>query len=348
VGPGELLGQGIVSTATAEAPEAPDTSGTRAVTAVDRVFRNPVLGPLAALILVCIVFSVLTDNFFSVDNFSLILQQSVVVGTLALGQTIIIITAGIDLANGAIMVLGTLVVAKVATSGGGLDFVALILGFALCAVLGLVSGLLVARLNLPPFIITLGLLTILQAASRLYTTETVLVKNGPLTFMSNGGFLFGQFQITIGVVLVLVTVGVLHYSLTRTAWGKHVYAVGDNSLAAKRTGINVSRVLISVYVLAGALYALAAWQAFGRSPATSPNAYPTANLDTITAVVIGGTSLFGGRGTVLGSYLGTLIVLALQSGLTQAGIDPLYQNIVTGVLVILAVALDQITRKRSR
>jgi fructose transport system permease protein len=169
-----------------------------------------------------------------------------------------------------------------------------------------------------------------------------------LTFLSKGGYLFGQFQITVGVVVVLLSVAVLHFALTRTSWGRHVYAVGNNDLAAKRTGINVQRVLLSVYVLAGVLYFLAALQAFGRSPATSPNAFPTANLDTITAVVIGGTSLFGGRGTVLGSYLGALIVLVLQSGLTQAGIDPLFQNIVTGVLVIAAVALDSITRRKAR
>ena len=221
-------------------------------------------------------------------------------------------------------------------------------GLLLCAVLGLISGLLVSRLGLPPFIVTLGMLTILQATSRLYTKETMLVDEGPLTFLSNGGFLFGQFQITFGVVVVLLSVAVLHFALTRTSWGRHVYAVGNNDLAAKRTGINVQRVLLSVYVLAGVLYFLAALQAFGRSPATSPNAFPTANLDTITAVVIGGTSLFGGRGTVLGSYLGALIVLVLQSGLTQAGIDPLYQNIVTGVLVIAAVALDAITRRKAR
>jgi fructose transport system permease protein len=212
----------------------------------------------------------------------------------------------------------------------------------------MISGLIVSRLGLPPFIVTLGMLTILQATSRLYTKETLLVDEGPLTFLSTGGYLFGQFQITLGVVLVLISVAVLHFALTRTAWGRHVYAVGNNDLAAKRTGINVRRVLLSVYVLAGLLYALAAWQLFGRSPATSPNAFPTANLDTITAVVIGGTSLFGGRGTVLGSYLGALIVLVLQSGLTQAGIDPLYQNIVTGVLVIAAVALDAITRRKAR
>jgi fructose transport system permease protein len=330
-----------------EAPAAPDTSGTRAATITDRIYRNPVLGPLGALIILIIAFSLLTENFMSVDNTSLILQQSVVVGTLALGQTIIILTGGIDLANGAIMVLGSLVIANLAADMGQ-QWPAMFVGLLLCAVLGGISGLLVSRLGLPPFIVTLGMLTILQATSRLYTKETLLVDEGPLTFLSNGGFLFGQFQITFGVVVVLLSVAVLHFALTRTSWGRHVYAVGNNDLAAKRTGINVQRVLLSVYVLAGVLYFLAALQAFGRSPATSPNAFPTANLDTITAVVIGGTSLFGGRGTVLGSYLGALIVLVLQSGLTQAGIDPLYQNIVTGVLVIAAVALDAITRRKAR
>lgn len=327
---------------------APDTSGSRAITITDRFFRNPVLGPLAALIVVAIVFSFATDTFLAVDNFSLILQQSVVVGTLALGQTLIILTAGIDLANGAIMVLGTLVIAKLAIGHDGLQIPVLLVGFALCGVLGLISGLIISRLGLPPFIVTLGLLTILQAAARLYSQQTVVVNSGPLTLLSNGTYLFGQFYVTVGVLLVLISVAALHFSLTRTAWGRHVYAVGNNDLAAKRTGINVRRVIISVYVLAGLFYGLAAWQAFGRSPATSANAFPTANLDTITAVVIGGTSLFGGRGTVIGSYLGALIVLVLQNGLAQAGIDPLYQNIVTGVLVIAAVALDQITRRKSR
>jgi fructose transport system permease protein len=335
-----------VRTEEEEAPAPPDTTGTRAATITDHIFRNPVLGPLGALIILVIAFSIFTENFFSVDNTSLILQQSVVVGTLALGQTIIILTGGIDLANGAIMVLGSLVIAKLAADTGQIG--ALLAGFLLCALLGGISGLIVSRLSLPPFIVTLGMLTILQATSRLYTKETVLVDDGPLTFLSTGGYLFGQFQITLGVVVVLISVAVLHFALTRTSWGRHVYAVGNNDLAAKRTGINVQRVLLSVYVLAGLLYALAALQLFGRSPATSPNAFPTANLDTITAVVIGGTSLFGGRGTVLGSYLGALIVLVLQSGLTQAGIDPLYQNIVTGVLVIAAVALDAITRRKAR
>ena len=323
-------------------------AGTRPTTLTDRLFRNPVLGPLAALLVVAAVFSFTTEHFLSVDNTSLILQQSVVVGTLAMGQTLIVLTAGIDLANGAIMVLGGLVMAKLAVGSVGMQVPALLAGALVCGLLGLVAGVLVARLGLPPFIVTLGMLTILQAAARLYTKQTVLVDDGPLTFLHHGGYLLGRFQVTYGVVLVLLTVGLLHYALTRTAWGMHVYALGNNELAARRTGINVRRVLLSVYLVAGLLYALAAWQSLGRSPATSPNAFPTANLDTITAVVIGGTSLFGGRGTVIGTYLGTLIVLVLQSGLTQAGIDPLYQSIVTGILVIAAVTLDTVTRRRAR
>lgn len=328
--------------------EVGEPAGTRTASVVDRLFRNPVLGPLAALIVASAVFSLTTEHFLSVDNTSLILQQSVVVGTLAMGQTLIVLTAGIDLANGAIMVLGGLVMAKLAVDSVGMQVPALLVGALLCGALGLVAGGLVARLGLPPFIVTLGMLTILQATARLYTKQTVLVDDGPLTFLHGGGFLFGRFQVTYGVALVLLTVALLHYALTRTAWGMHVYALGNNELAARRTGINVRRVLLSVYLVAGLLYALAAWQALGRSPATSPNAFPTANLDTITAVVIGGTSLFGGRGTVIGTYLGTLIVLVLQSGLTQAGIDPLYQSIVTGILVIAAVTLDTLTRRRAR
>jgi fructose transport system permease protein len=319
----------------------------RVVDVTDIAYRSPVLGPLAALVLAIVIFAASTSRFFTLDNLSLILQQSVVVGTLALGQTVIILTAGIDLANGAIMVLGTLVIAKETGGSHASQVGLLVIGTLLCAALGAVNGWLVSRLKLPPFIVTLGALTVLQAVARLYTSQTLLAPGGPLTFLSGSYYLYGRFQITYGVVLVLITVAVMHYALTRTAWGRHVYAVGNDPDAAKRTGIAIQPVLISVYVLAGLLYALAAWQSFGRSPATSANAFPTANLDTITAVVIGGTSLFGGRGTVIGSYIGALIVLVLQSGLTQAGIDPLYQSVATGILVILAVAVDQVTRRRA-
>lgn len=311
--------------------------------------RNPFAGPLVALVVLIVVFSVATDSFLSASNFSVILQQSVVIGTLALGQTLIILTSGIDLANGSILVVGALVMAQLAQGlAPGLQIFVLLAGFAVCAALGALSGTLIGRFLLPAFIVTLGLYTMLTAAARLYSQQTLVVPEGVLTVLGTGGYLFGTFQVTVGVFVVLASVVVLHYVLTKTAWGRHVYAVGGNPTAARRTGINVRGVLFAVYVIAGLLYALAAWQAFGRSPATSANVFSTANLDTISAVVIGGTSLFGGRGTVVGSYFGTLIVLVLQSGLTQMGFDPLYQQVLTGALVIGAVALDQFTRKVER
>jgi len=143
-----------------------------------------------------------------------------------------------------------------------------------------------------------------------------------------------------------VTYLVCLYVLGQTSAGRHVYAVGGNPTAARYSGIKTNRTLMAVYVMTGVIAAIAAWAALGRIPNADPNAYQTANLDTITAVVIGGTSLFGGRGSVMGTLIGTLIVGVLRNGLTLIGVDNLYQNIATGVLVILAVAFDQVARRR--
>ncbi|MDF2441923.1 MAG: fructose transport system permease protein [Subtercola sp.] len=310
------------------------------------LLTHQVAGPLLALVVAVIVFSVVTNTFLTAPNVSLMLQQSVVVGTLAIGQTLVILTSGIDLANGAIMVLGTVVIAKFATDGNVV--LALLAGVLVCVAVGSVSGIIVARWKLPPFIVTLGMLTILAAAARLFTnSQTYPVQSGLLTWLGTGPTL-GRFTITFGMILwLLLTVGV-GYALTRTAWGVHVYAVGDAPAAAKLNGIKVGRVIFSVYVAAAVIYALAAWQSMGRTPIADPSAFQTANLDSITAVVIGGTSLFGGRGGVVGTLIGTLIVIVLQNGLTQAGIDSLYQQIATGALVIVAVLVDQLIRRKER
>ncbi len=146
---------------------------------------------------------------------------------------------------------------------------------------------------------------------------------------------------------MLLVYALVWYALSQTAWGKHVYAVGGNMTAAKLSGIKSDRTLFSVYLVTGIIAMIAAWAALGRIPNADPNAYQNANLETITAVVIGGTSLFGGRGSVIGTLIGTLIVGVLRNGLTQAGVDSLYQNIATGILVIIAVAVDQFARRRT-
>jgi len=303
------------------------------------LFAYPVTGPLFALIVIFVVFSLTTSTFMNAGNLSLIAQQSVVIGTLALGQTLIILVSGVDLADGAIMVLGTVVAGSIAEHGDAL--LAMTLGFVACVVVASINGLVVACFRLPSFIATLGMFTIIAAAARLYSQSQSFPVTSDLLSVLGSGPEFGTAAITYGTMLWAVLTLVLGYALSETAWGVHVYAIGNSPSAARLNGVNVTRVVFSVYALAGVFYAFAGWQALGRTPIADPSAYQIANLDSITAVVIGGTSLFGGRGGVAGTFIGTLIVVALKNGLTQAGIDSLYQEIATGALVMLAVGVDQ-------
>ncbi|GMA21390.1 ABC transporter permease [Arsenicicoccus piscis] len=333
------------STTTAPPAAAPSKEDRRGL--ADLWLRSPTLGPLIALAIAVVIFSLTSSTFMNIDNMSLVLQQTIVIATLALGQTLVILTAGIDLANAAIMVLGSLLFAKLAAQGQP-PLLALVAGFAVCTVIGAVSGALVTRLKLPPFIVTLGLLTVVTALGRLYSDgNSWPVTSDLLGYLGKGSYLFGQFYVTPGMFVMLAMFGIVWYALSHTAWGKHVYAVGNDEEAARLTGIHVRQTLFSVYVVAGLIYAVAAWQALGRIPNADPNAFQTGNLDSITAVVIGGTSLFGGRGGVWGTLVGALIVAVLRSGLTQAGIDSLYQDVATGLLVIAAVAFDQWARRRA-
>ncbi|MFE2040611.1 ABC transporter permease [Streptomyces sp. NPDC059477] len=318
--------------------EASRTSGLRALA------THQISGPLAALLLAVVVFSLSTSTFFNSENLSLIAQQSVVVGTLALGQTLIILTSGIDLATGAIMVLGSVVIGRLAVDGN--PALALLVGLAVCVAVGTLNGVLVSFLRLPPFIVTLGVMSVVAASARLFTDSQSYPVTSDLLTALNLGPTVGGVTITYGVMLWVALTAVLAYALTQTSWGVRVYAVGDNHKAAELAGIKVRRVLLSVYVVAAVIYLFAAWQALGRTPTADPSGYPTANLDTITAVVIGGTSLFGGRGGVIGTLIGALIVTVLQNGLTQAGIDSLYQQVATGVLVVIAVGVDHLVRRR--
>ena len=306
----------------------------------------PITGPLLALIVIIIAFSATTTTFLNMGNLSLILQQSVVVGTLALGQTLIVLVSGIDLANAAIMVLGTVVTGSLATTVD--PWMALLLGMLVCIIAATINGIIVTSFRLPPFIATLGMFTILTAGARLYAhSRSYPIMSDVLELMGSGPSWMPA-SLTYGSLLWIGLTLVLVYVLNKTAWGVHVYAIGDSPAAARLNGISVKKMVFSVYALAGIFYAFAGWQALGRTPIADPSGYPLANLDSITAVVIGGTSLFGGRGSVMGTFVGALIVTVLKNGLTQAGIDSLYQQVATGILVILAVGLDQYLHRGQR
>lgn len=309
--------------------------------------RYPAISPAIVLVIAVIVFGLLNDRFLNPANLSLITQQVAVVGTLAVAQTLVILTAGIDLSVGAAMVLSSMVIAQTSVNQGIPAVLALLLGLVVGLAAGALNGVLVTRLKLPPFIVTLGTLSIFVALTLLYSGGAT-VRGGEMPELltwTGSTFDIGGVNFTVGVLLMLLLYVAIALILSKTAWGRHVYAVGDDPEAARLAGISVSRVLMSVYLAAGAILALAAWIQIGRTNAASPNAGAELNLDSITAVVIGGTSLFGGRGTVWGTLLGALIVGVFRNGLSLAGLDVLWQTFAVGVLIIVAVAVDQWIRK---
>ncbi len=304
--------------------------------------RQPALSPLIVLVLSGVAFSLLNSHFYQLQNLSLVFQQVAVVGTLAAGQTLIILTAGIDLSIGAIMVLSSLVMAKLVNDNHWPGVLALLIGAAIAILAETINGFLVTRVRLPPFIVTLGMLSIFTAIALIYAQgQTVLLQPGAFLLWTGETFSIGSLHLTYGVVLMIALYVVFGYALRYTAWGRHLYAVGDDAEAARLAGISVNRVLLSAYMAAGFAVAVAAWILAGRVGGADPNSGLNANLESITAVVIGGTSLFGGRGAVLGSLIGALIVQVFDNGLALAGLDPNYQVLAVGLLVIAAVSVDQ-------
>ncbi len=312
-----------------------------------KIATAPAVGPLIALILTMAFFSLKSEQFLQTQNLSLVLQQVMVVGVLAIGQTFVILTAGIDLSCGTVMAFGQIVMTKLAVSSGVPPLQALLLGILACVGFGMLNGSLVAGLRLPAFIVTLGTLNIAFALTHIVSNDLTFSELPSELLFFGRTFSVAGADFTYGVVVMLALYALAWFGLTQTAWGRHVYAVGDNPEAARLTGINTNRVLFSVYALAGLTYGIAALLLVGRTELGDPNAgQTTENLDAITAVVLGGTSLFGGRGTVIGTLIGAVIVGVFRNGLTLIGVEVIYQYLVTGILVILAVAVDQLTHRR--
>lgn len=306
------------------------------------------LGPLLALVAAVAFFATQSERFLTVQNASLILQQVMVIGVIAIGQTLIVLTAGIDLSCGMIMVLGSIVMTKMAADWGLSATAAIACGIGTTTALGLFNGWLVTRWRLPPFIVTLGTLNIAFALTQLYSrSQTITDVPDGMLWLGNT-FPLGEASIAYGALLMLALYVGVWWWLRNTAPGRHVYAVGNHPEAARLTGIATQRVLLGVYALAGVLYGVAALLSVARTGVGDPNAGQTDNLDTITAVVLGGTSLFGGRGSVLGTLVGVLIVGVFRNGLTLMGVESVYQILITGILVILAVLTDQWSRRGAR
>jgi fructose transport system permease protein len=305
------------------------------------------VSPLVLLVLSIAVFTLLNPAFAQPRAISLLLQQTAVVAALAVGQTLIILTGGIDLSVGAAAILACMSSALLATNGVLPAPLAILAGVLIGAICGLVNGALVSRIKLPPFIVTLGTLSVFTAITLMLTGGSTIQGTAMPDWMTAAGTRvpFFGLDLNVGIIVVALIYVAVGYALGFTAWGRRVFAVGDAPEAARLAGISVSRVLLSVYLVAGLIYGIAAWVLIGRAGAASPNGVVDANLASITAVVIGGTSLFGGRGGVIGTVLGALIVQSFAIGLTLVGLDDEYRVLAVGILVIAAVAADQWIRK---
>jgi fructose transport system permease protein len=329
--------------------------------------QYPTSIPFIVLLVGVLIFAFAAPGkFLSPLNLSVVLQQVTIIAILGMAQTLIIQTAGIDLSVGMIMILCSVVMGRTCVVYGVPLFIAFPLGLLVGLACGMVNGLLVTMLRLPPFIVTLGTWSIFGALNVWYSrSETIRAQDieaaapflqwtrtliKPYDLMATFGldlpFLKG-WVVTYGSLLMILLAILLWYVLNRTAFGRHVYATGDDPDAARLSGINTKRTLIAVYALAGLICAVAAWVLIGRIGGVSPQAGQTANLDSITAVVIGGTSLFGGRGSIIGTLIGALIVGVFRNGLALSGLEVLWQDFAVGVLIIVAVTIDQWIRRIS-
>jgi fructose transport system permease protein len=314
---------------------------------------SPAAVPLIVLVLSVAAFGLLVGGkFFNAYSLTLIIQQIAIVGIVGAAQTLVILTAGIDLSVGAVMVLSAVVMGQFTFRYGIPVPLSVLCGLACGTLCGFINGWLVAVMKLPPFIVTLGSWQVFNSIKYIYSkNETIrgqdIEAQAPLLQLFGAQINIGGAVFTLGVAFMFALVLLLWYVLNYTAWGRRLYSVGDDPDAAELAGVPVTRMLITVYTLAGLICGIAGWVLIGRIGSVSPTSGEFANIESITAVVIGGISLFGGRGSILGMIFGALIVGVFSLGLRLYGADAQWTYLLIGILIIAAVTVDQWIRKVS-
>jgi len=303
------------------------------------------LGISSALILEVILFSVFSPYFFTAENILNVTLQTSITAIIAAGMTFVILTAGIDLSVGAMVAFSGVIVTSILKLG-----IPFYLSFPLCLLAGIligicsgsVAGLFVTRFNITPFIVTLALMTILRGGAYIYTGgRPIWGLPEEFSFLGSGR-LFGVPVPTIIMLCIYLCAFVV---LRHTKFGRYVYAVGGNKEAARLAGININRVLWSVYLICGILAAISGVLLASRMNSGQPNAGLMYEMDVIAAVVVGGTSLFGGRGSIVGTFLGAMLIGVLRNGLNLLNVGSYVQMVVLGMVILLAVLLDQLRGK---
>jgi len=302
------------------------------------------LGTLFGLILLCVIMWILSPFFLTVSNFLNIAQQTSINAIIAVGMTFVIITAGIDLSVGSILAFSGVVLARVLEIGLPVPL-AILTGLFVGLLSGLVNGLLITYGRLPPFISTLGMMSVARGAALLFTNgRPISGFSNSFRFLATGHI----FYIPTPVVIMVIVYALAHFLLSRTKFGSYTYAIGGNEEAAILSGVNVKLNKALVYGLCGMLSGLAAVILTARLNSAQPIAGIMYELDAIAATVIGGTSLMGGEGTILGTLIGAFIMGVLRNGLNILGVSSFIQQIIIGSVIIIAVLLDMALKKQRK
>ena len=298
------------------------------------LIHSPLALPLAGLVVVSLLMGLASDNFFTVPNLLNVLRQVSIVGILAVGMSFVILTGGIDLSVGATMALaGTLSAGLIVNSGLPAP-IALLAGIALAVVIGLLNGALVAWGRMPAIIVTLATMGMARGVGLIYSGGY------PISGLPGWIAWFGVGRIGIlpaPVILMLLVYALAWVLLQRTPFGRHVYAIGGNEMAARLSGVKTARIKLAVYAISGLTSGLAAIILTGRLMSGQPNAGVGFELDAIAAVVLGGTAIAGGRGLVIGTLIGAVLLGILNNGLNLMGINPYLQDIIRGFIILLAI-----------
>ncbi len=292
---------------------------------------------LIGLLILCIVISFITPRFLTGPNIKNIFTQVSGNAVIAIGMTFVILTGGIDLSVGSILAVSGAVAASIIKTTGNL-YLAIIVALAIGCAIGLINGILVSKGRIQAFIVTLATMTIFRGVTYVYTNGTPISGLGQ-SFSGIGNKMFLGFPIP--VILTILVFGIAFYVLSQTRYGRYLYALGGNEDSARLSGINTGKIKTLVYVICGATAALSGIIVASRIGSASPNAGVGFELDAISAVVLGGTSLTGGEGSVIGTIIGALIIGVLNNGLNLMNVSPFYQAIVKGLVILLAVMVEK-------
>ena len=297
------------------------------------------LGPFIGLIILIVILTILNPSFLSVDNLLNVLRQVSVSALIAFGMTFVILTGGIDLSVGSTLGLTGAVVATLLASGTD-PILAMLAAVILGLILGTINGVIITKGKVAPFIATLATMTIYRGLTLVYTDGRPVSGLGDsLSFQMFGKGYFLGFPVPV-VTMILAFV-ILYFILHKTTFGRRVYAVGGNEEASKLSGINPDRIKIAVYAITGLLASISALIITSRLNSAQPTAGESYELDAIAAVVLGGTSLTGGKGWIFGTIVGALIIGVLNNGMTLIGVSSFFQQVVKGVVILLAVLMDR-------